>query len=1076
MDEFIGILIIIAIMVFAAGPVAVILALLAFNKLGRLENRLKQLEAVGSAPPEKPQPPRPAAVPIPIQTSPIQTSPKAAPPVHMPQPAVSAPTAPIPVAQPVQPEKPMAPMPTMKPHPPLAAAVAAKPAAPAKPQTGLEQKIGITAALVVGVIVLIVGVGFFLKYVYENSMFSDLARVWLVAAGGAASLIVGEVIRRRDYGIVAKGLAALGFSLLYAAIFSASRVYHLIDLTPALVLALCVSAAAMAYAVCLNERFTAFLSLLGGYLSPLIIMYHQDLPVPVFSYILALSLGAMAAAMFRRWRAVNWIAMVGTWALFTVWFEQFYAPVGMKIPLIWLGIFGAVYLLQPLLYGLARKGGARAEDVGLVVINSIVVFYYLCRILYADHQQLLALAIAAFGGMHLLLMAAVLIRCRDDRRLIDVLAVLGTALLTTAIGVYFAEMPPKILGWAVETVVLTFIGIRYKSLTAQVMSFLVAGVSVAGLFYHLPLHGQAPFRLIVNGPFATWLFVVAALLVCHALWRFMPGVKKEEKDSAAQAFYVIPVLLLALGCILEWFAFCDVTIENSVRMHAQFFKGLLVIASVLQVLLATRPLCPKGLLVRTVAAIIAVVGSVFTAMVSFGLYSSAFTIFVNAPFVLCGLFVASILWAAWQVRRDPDVTEFFKQLPDTLLTLALLLLGILISEQVHLYWYCRNEFIKPVADWRLLATQYLVITWTVYGLAMLAGGIVFKKTFIKALGIIAALLATGTVACQMLPLHENGDFHFVWNLPFIAWTTAAVGLLIGHGLWRFLPQSTDGERTHAAQIYYLGGILLAGLGGLLEWYAHCHWQIKPAEVGNTWLLCGSIVLFAVVLLTCFVRALPPAGNLVRGVGLCVGLGGAVLTVYAAEEVYYRAFRIFANGPFVIMMLYAAAMLAAAACLRSRRPSRWRGPAVIVVAALVLVWSLLSQQIYQYYYYQNVGDSGYAVAGDWRFAAQMVISLAWAIYAAILLLIGFIKRAAGVRYLSLTIFTVLLGKINWDIQELPTEYRIATFVTTGLILVGVSFLYQFLRKKGFFETPPQNTLKPESPHETRDRLKTEHSLP
>ncbi|MHC5162178.1 MAG: hypothetical protein ACYSO4_03525, partial [Planctomycetota bacterium] len=63
----------------------------------------------------------------------------------------------------------------------------------------------------------------------------------------------------------------------------------------------------------------------------------------------------------------------------------------------------------------------------------------------------------------------------------------------------------------------------------------------------------------------------------------------------------------------------------------------------------------------------------------------------------------------------------------------------------------------------------------------------------------------------------------------------------------------------------------------------------------------------------------------------------------------------------------------------------------------------------------------------------------------------IFRAAGIRYLSLLIFAVLLGKINLDIWHLGTQYRIATFLTTGLILIGVSLLYQFLKNKGFFDT-------------------------
>ncbi len=1036
------------------GPVAVILAIVLFNKLGSVERRLNQLESKGYESPVKPKPTftvpkvtdaavkKPATI---AQTPPVTDSAVEKPAVPTKPPAETAPPAAQPSVPYVQPTPPVAKPPQTSQVP---KAPVEMPEPQPKPQTGLEQKIGITVALIVGVITVIIGVGFFLKYVYENKMFSDLARVCLVAGGGVISLIIGEVIRRRDYGIVAKGISALGFALLYASVFSASQVYHLIGLPAALVLALGISAVAMAYAVSLNDRFIAFLSLFGGYLSPLIIMVDRSMPtpMPIFTYCLALSIGAMICAAFRRWRAVNWISIVGTYLLYTVWFEQFYAPSHIAEPLTWLIVFGAVYLLLPIAYGLIRKVIARAEDVSLVVINSIAVFYYLCRILYADYQKEMAIAVAVFGVIHLVLMAVVLVRCREDRKLITSLGILGTAMITTAIGVYFAEMPPKILAWAVEAVVLTFIGIRYKSLTTKGMSFLVAGISAAGLFYHLPLHAAGEFRLIFNGPFGTWLFVAAALLICHGLWRRLSDAKDDISRFATQAFYVAAMALPAIGSALEWYAWCDVFIEYNAKMQAHFLMGITVIAAALLLVLSTRPLCPKGNVVRTVAAIVAVVGSVFTAINVMGVYYAPFKLFINAPFAVACLFVAALFWAAFQARRSPDKNDFHKELPNALLTMALVLVGILVSEQMYLYWYCRNKFAQPVANWQTLAWQYMTITWTVYGLAMLAAGIHFKKTFIKALGMIAAVLSLIGLTYS-LPLHKTGDFRFVFNLPVITWGCVAAGFLIGHGLWRFLPQVEKHEKKFLPQIYYTIGILLFGVVGILEWVAHCQWHITSADMADSNCLLGSIILTAVVMLLFFIRSLAPSGPLTRGVGLVVGFAGAVFTAIAMNFVYYDAFTVFANIPFGMALLYVVAMLAVAALIRKEVFTGLKWSPLVAIAAMLLMWALLSEQIYQYWYCRNQ----YAVAiANWNFSAQMMISLAWAVYAAVLLLIGFFKRAAGVRYLSLTIFTVLLGKINWDIQELPTEYRIATFVTTGLILVGVSFLYQFLKKKGFFD--------------------------
>ena len=82
---------------------------------------------------------------------------------------------------------------------------------------------------------------------------------------------------------------------------------------------------------------------------------------------------------------------------------------------------------------------------------------------------------------------------------------------------------------------------------------------------------------------------------------------------------------------------------------------------------------------------------------------------------------------------------------------------------------------------------------------------------------------------------------------------------------------------------------------------------------------------------------------------------------------------------------------------------------------------------------------------------MYMSIAWAIYAAVLMVAGFWRKKAFLRYISLGIFGILLVKVFiLDMSTVKSVYRIAAFLATGVTLVGVSYLYQYLKKKGFFE--------------------------
>jgi uncharacterized membrane protein len=52
---------------------------------------------------------------------------------------------------------------------------------------------------------------------------------------------------------------------------------------------------------------------------------------------------------------------------------------------------------------------------------------------------------------------------------------------------------------------------------------------------------------------------------------------------------------------------------------------------------------------------------------------------------------------------------------------------------------------------------------------------------------------------------------------------------------------------------------------------------------------------------------------------------------------------------------------------------------------------------------------------------------------------------------LGLFALLLLKVFvLDTSTVKSVYRIAAFLATGITLVAVSYLYQYLRKEGFFE--------------------------
>jgi len=77
--------------------------------------------------------------------------------------------------------------------------------------------------------------------------------------------------------------------------------------------------------------------------------------------------------------------------------------------------------------------------------------------------------------------------------------------------------------------------------------------------------------------------------------------------------------------------------------------------------------------------------------------------------------------------------------------------------------------------------------------------------------------------------------------------------------------------------------------------------------------------------------------------------------------------------------------------------------------------------------------------------ELTRSSAWLLYSVLLFVVGVIRSSAAPRYGAILIFGLSIVKIFiWDLSFLETSYRIISFLVLGLMLLGVSFVYQRYR--------------------------------
>ena len=156
-----------------------------------------------------------------------------------------------------------------------------------------------------------------------------------------------------------------------------------------------------------------------------------------------------------------------------------------------------------------------------------------------------------------------------------------------------------------------------------------------------------------------------------------------------------------------------------------------------------------------------------------------------------------------------------------------------------------------------------------------------------------------------------------------------------------------------------------------------------------------------------------------------------------------------------MAVYAVAVavlgfVAYGASKRDEEQARTIG-ALAVVAMNALALRALSLEVADYYSQQMT--SAHPAPGNWRvqnwaqmrsveIARDFTYSALWMGYGAMLMVVGFWRASAFVRWQALLLIAATIAKVFvYDTSQLDRIYRILSFVVLGVLLLTISFAYQ-----------------------------------
>ena len=158
------------------------------------------------------------------------------------------------------------------------------------------------------------------------------------------------------YGPTANALAGAGIVILYASVWAARVLYELIGSGLGYGLMILVTLACGMLSWRHRARDTALLGLIGGFATPLLLSTGQDNPIGFFAYILMLDAGLFALARLRGWPVLAALSLGGTVFYQLVWIVLRMGPERAMLGLGILGLFGLFYAIA------GRLQGSGSED------------------------------------------------------------------------------------------------------------------------------------------------------------------------------------------------------------------------------------------------------------------------------------------------------------------------------------------------------------------------------------------------------------------------------------------------------------------------------------------------------------------------------------------------------------------------------------------------------------------------------------------------------------------------------------------------------------------------------------------
>ncbi|MBR3520875.1 MAG: DUF2339 domain-containing protein [Paludibacteraceae bacterium] len=403
-------------------------------------------------------------------------------------------------------------------------------------KTDYERFIGENLFGKIGILIFILGIGFFVKYAIDKNWISEAMRAVLGFGVGAALIGVGHKLRK-GYHTFSSLLVGGGFAVFFITDAIAYHYYGLYNSTFAFFILLVSMLFMVALSIIYDRRELAIIALIGGFTAPFLV--GISLGIGILIYMAVLNIGMFAISMVKKWEELPVLSFVATTIIMIIAADSVESAPMARTTFIFATLFYIIFNL-PIFY-ILKFHSSDKMPIALTAALTSNNFSYLAFGLYLIDQMDLSFDA---NGLFCLFIAAVntgifLWMKKTQQEALKSIS-LAMTLIFAAI---FVPMQFKgailQVAWAAEMVATLWLYIKTKNHRFEYGSFaffILTGIAIFLFFLgvgegtsFMNTDPESTEKLFLNKTFISNIFVVGAFLASALLMdKFKPAFEEAK--------------------------------------------------------------------------------------------------------------------------------------------------------------------------------------------------------------------------------------------------------------------------------------------------------------------------------------------------------------------------------------------------------------------------------------------------------------------------------------------------------------------------------------------------------------------